>query len=184
MPNRDTRGKSASSAIRIGYTGGPQMLEIAYRSDTYFIGHAGSLIVSAWSAPSSLASLDELDRMHIDMLRRYPGGFSLLTVMRDVEAPPEEVRKAGSEMAKRHKNNVIGRAFLLRGHGLRIATMRMVLTSILFFDRVPSHVASELEAALRWLCKLPRQRSDFARFVPEASPAIHAAIDVAPFARS
>ena len=96
----------------------------------------------------------EIERSGRELIARNPAGIAVLVIIPSVaKPPPEEVRKAISDLLARMGPHLRCACWLVEGSGFRAAAARGVLASLQMVVRsaYPTRVCSDLAAAVHWI---------------------------------
>jgi hypothetical protein len=111
-----------------------------------------------------------LQRIVVDLQREHPDGIGCLVVIPEPsKIPPEEVRSEINRVQSAIRVRCL--CWLVEAKGFRGALVRSVLSGLRIAQRrpYPTHVASNLHEALRWI--FPHLREGAARMDHEIEPA-------------
>ena len=115
----------------------------------------GAVFFQIWAGACTPHAAEGIDRTLGDLLRRYPGGISLLGISRPGVSvvPPSDVRERLAEMFKRHASGVCCIATVIAGEGFIAATKRAVIATIAMVARqaIPLQIFDEPAQSCRWV---------------------------------
>ncbi|HKU38510.1 MAG TPA: hypothetical protein VJR89_10195 [Polyangiales bacterium] len=116
-----------------------------------------------------------LEALVRDQAERHPGGLACLVIIPPTASPPpDDVRRAISDVLSRLAPKLRCLSWLVEGSGFRAAAVRATLAGLRMWSRppYPTLVASDLGEALRWM--LPHLENGPARLsqIPEAVESI------------
>jgi len=97
-----------------------------------------------------------LERLVLEQGKKHPGGLGgLVIIPSEANPPPEEVRRAISEVLMNVGPQLCCLCWLVEGAGFRAATVRAALIGLRVFSRrsYPTRVAGDMTEAIGWILK-------------------------------
>ncbi|HET6343794.1 MAG TPA: hypothetical protein VFH51_02630, partial [Myxococcota bacterium] len=130
---------------------------VLYADRDFCLGDWRNVMLMMWGGEMRLEHLAAIRECQAQMNRAYPGSVGIVLFTQTMKLPGREVRKA-SEMIGRELTPIsLGAAHVVEGDGLKVATLRTVLSAILLASRQrgPSRVFNRLDDAVPWLQAQP-----------------------------
>jgi hypothetical protein len=129
-------------------------------SDARF-GTAGPLLIVVYRGTTSVAVLNELDKVQESMLQKHPR-ISTLTLISQASTAlkvDEGVRARSVELGKKYEAKVVGSAIVVTAKGLGAVMVRTFLSGFFLLSRAesPMKTFASVQEGLSWLQSLPGQ---------------------------
>jgi hypothetical protein len=103
---------------------------------------------------SVVSDYEELFEIGMELHRRYPQGWGMMTIIPNNAVPPAEpVRAAINQALKRVSDTLVAASWAIEGVGFQGAMARAVLTGLRFFSNATyaRHVSSSVDESINWL---------------------------------
>ena len=161
-PARDARSTSAAGATRC--TEPPrsaQTFRVLAKHATVHIGLVGSVVITVWRGPATIAALELLDEQFTRVIEVCGGGgFSYLAVVEASSRPPDlAARQKIVSMLEQHAHHIRAYATALQGGAAWIARPIMTGLSLLARPPFPMQFFNGVPPAARWLAEAHPQLS-------------------------
>lgn len=121
------------------------------------IGHFGSVLVVVWFKEPTVASLDELERHHVDLAARF-SKVTLLSVLLSASAsPPPEVRRKIDAQTPKLQALRHGLFAVVLAKGLAAIFIRTFLAALSLVSSEYMRVCKTIDEAAREIRSMPGQ---------------------------
>lgn len=117
-------------------------------------GVVGSVLVSHYRGRTTLAMLDELDRIQSELIAKHQRISTMSVVGQlDMLRVEDDVRKRSLELGKKFEHSVYGNAIVITTRGLAAVMARTFLTGyfLISLTEAPTRTCSTVAAGLEFL---------------------------------
>lgn len=129
--------------------------QIHHEDPDFTIASFANLLVWNFRIAGTLTYMQRAELVHKDLLRRYPSGFGVMTIVSEKVGltMPAEARQKAGEIVKTFQQNYCAISDVVEGAGLKAATVRGVMAGIRLFGKntCPVKVYADPEEAARWI---------------------------------
>jgi hypothetical protein len=128
--------------------------KVTVRLESLIVGYYRELMVVIWRQQPQALIVQELGDQYHQMVRRFPQGFCVLTIVEDgVPLPDSAARKAITDAEARGMKCIRAIVGVQEASGFLGASIRSVLLGISLAMRVPykHHISSNVLEAAGWL---------------------------------
>jgi hypothetical protein len=103
----------------------------------------------------TLAHMQRSELVHRDLVRRYPNGFAVMTVISDTVSMtiPPDARELAGNIVKTYTKHYLALTDVIEGTGIKQSITRGIMSGIRMFGKntCPVKVFSTAEESARWL---------------------------------
>jgi hypothetical protein len=131
---------------------GVTTLRVAARDRHHALGSWRNVVLVVWREETQIPAIVRTSQLIGELAQRH-GRIALVQIVEQTAVPPEsDIRKAISDMLKKHSDHLISSAVVFEGSGFRAAGVRGVVTAISLLSRTkfPHVIFASPPAALNW----------------------------------
>lgn len=138
------------------------MVQIHDSDPEFLVGGWHNVLITVWRRTATVERLRKVAPCQRDFMRRYPGGFTLLSIVepegRDFSA---ESRAEAAKLGRETHAYIRGQAYVIEGRGFMAAAVRSIVSGTMLLTRfqAPQKVFDGVGEAGPWLVKLAQPHS-------------------------
>jgi hypothetical protein len=128
-----------------------------YVDDSFCLGAWNNVLLMVWGGDMRGAHIKEIRRCNERLLKGYSAALGFTVFAPAYRLPGAAIRAESEQLSRELLPSSLGSANVVLGEGLRIATLRTVLTAVLMASRSgkPNKVFGHIEDAAEWAVNQP-----------------------------